>query len=122
MEKQATQHFHSLQPSAQSVEILVNICDKNGCTACGERMTIQEATLLKKRPIVAKFTGLGWELFMCTHCTYHHTRVIPEKHRLHWDLDGKWSNVGAPLNIETARAFCRMLGDTEQTYLVVIVL
>ena len=67
--------------------------------------------------------GPQFELFFCTHCAYHHTRVIPEQHRLHWNKDGKWSQLGAPLDEETASKFCRMLTvPTSADSLIVVVL
>jgi len=123
MTENATQLRHCLQPSPTTASMITRVCDKGQCSYCGDQLTFEQMKVLTNRPIVLKYEGrIGYYLYLCTHCTYHHVRVIPEKHRFHWSQEGMWSKLGAPLDIDTARAFCRMLGDEKETYLAVIVL
>ncbi len=100
--------------SPEAAQILVHVCEHGQCTYCGEQLTFKQTEVLQNRPIMVKMADRGARncgLFLCTHCTYHHVRVIPEKHRLHWTLDGRWSKLGAPLDEQSARIFCGMLGE-----------
>jgi hypothetical protein len=120
------QQRHCLAPSPQKGSALSWACEQEPCTYCGEKLTFEQIQALPGRPILVKYSQgrPGCELFYCTHCTYHHVKVIPAKHYFHWDQKGQWSKKGAPLNSETAEAFCQMLSGVieSDSYLGVIVL
>ena len=104
-----------------------SICARSPCSHCNTTLSPEQCAALTGRFIVVSVTqyreGPQFKLVSCTHCAYHHMRVIPVQSYLHWTKEGKWNNLGTPLDEDTARSFCKMLtGVPEVDSLVVVVL
>ncbi len=112
------QHLHT-KDDYFAARALQSICEHSVCSQCQTTLSIKQADVSEGRAIVVVVEqyrqGPRFELFLCTYCTYHHTRAIPEQHRTHWTKDGKWSQLGAPLDEKTATSFCNMLSAFDST-------
>lgn len=119
MAMQLQQHYLARTP--ESALIIQSVCGSHDkCLYCNHPLSLEQAAVLSGRAFVVAIANGHPLLFLCTHCTYHHVRVIPEKHGLHWNNQGKWSNLGAPLDQDTATKFCRMLSCPSPLAVVVL--
>lgn len=100
-----------------NMDTLLAACAKTHCEQCDVELSEDQIRQIIDRPFVVEIDNRDEpSLYMCSHCTYHNVRCRPLL------CEARFTRLGAPLNLEDARAFCRMLGDTkEKRFIIVIV-
>ncbi len=92
-------------------------CVGSRCQSCQRELRAGELEFMVGRPVIARLlhTGVHYSLFACSHCTFKDLSWRPQKSL------ARFNQLNAPMDQDAACCAARMLGDTKEEYLVVIV-